>query len=175
MRALEIGPGKRRILPGCITTDCTARDGVDVLSNWGHVPLPFKDGEFDLVYACHVLEHVPWWKTQTALKDVLRILKPGGCFEVHVPDFNYIIQCYFHGACGDDWRKFNPDNDPMVWVNGRIFTHGPNDDNIHRACFDKTSLRQHLTQAGFINIGHDNKPRTNNHGRINLPAIAYKP
>lgn len=46
--------------------DCT----VD-LSN-----IPFPDATFDCVYACHVLEHVP--DDRTALREVLRVLKPGG-------------------------------------------------------------------------------------------------
>lgn len=38
--------------------------------------LPFKDGEFDLVYAFGVLHHTP--DTEKAIAEIFRVLKPGG-------------------------------------------------------------------------------------------------
>ena len=49
-------------------------------------PLPFEDNTFDLVYASHVLEHIPWYKVEEVVKEWVRILKPGGVLEVWVPD-----------------------------------------------------------------------------------------
>lgn len=45
--------------------------------------LPFKDGEFDFVYASHVLEHIK--DDFKAISEVRRILKPGGIAILPVP------------------------------------------------------------------------------------------
>jgi len=37
--------------------------------------LPFKDKEFDLVYACQVLEHLPWKESKKALLELKRVSK----------------------------------------------------------------------------------------------------
>lgn len=39
-----------------------------------------------LLYASHVLEHIPWYKTEEVLREWVRVLKPGGVLEVWVPD-----------------------------------------------------------------------------------------
>lgn len=44
---------------------------------------PFEDGEFDIIYCSHVLEHVP--HDRVAMKELLRILRPGGVALIMVP------------------------------------------------------------------------------------------
>ncbi|PIN94835.1 hypothetical protein COU61_00235 [Candidatus Pacearchaeota archaeon CG10_big_fil_rev_8_21_14_0_10_35_13] len=47
---------------------------------------PFKDEEFDYVYCSHILEHVKdLFKT---LREIERIIKPGGKFHIRVPHFS---------------------------------------------------------------------------------------
>jgi predicted SAM-dependent methyltransferase len=45
--------------------------------------LPFDDGSYDLVFASHVLEHIQ--DDMQALKEIRRILRPGGCAVLPVP------------------------------------------------------------------------------------------
>jgi SAM-dependent methyltransferase len=45
--------------------------------------MPFADGEFDLVFATHVLEHA--YEPRRALAEVTRVLKPGGRLWVQLP------------------------------------------------------------------------------------------
>ena len=47
--------------------------------------LPFKDGEFDFLYASHVLEHFA--KPIDVLREWLRVVKVGGYVYFAVPDF----------------------------------------------------------------------------------------
>ena len=48
----------------------------------------------DLIYMCHILEHVPRKKLSVVLKEMYRILKPNGKLRLSVPDFDYIISIY---------------------------------------------------------------------------------
>jgi ubiquinone/menaquinone biosynthesis C-methylase UbiE len=50
--------------------------GVDALQHDLNTPLPFEDGTFDVVHSNQVIEHVT--QTDLFLKEVRRILKPGG-------------------------------------------------------------------------------------------------
>lgn len=45
--------------------------------------LPFADGEFDRIVAAEVLEHIP--DDQTAIAELVRVLRPGGTLAVTVP------------------------------------------------------------------------------------------
>ncbi len=83
-RYLEIGSGNNR-LPGFETLDIFGGRYVDYVYNAAR-PLPFRDNTFDLIYASHVLEHIPWYMTEQVLREWFRILKPTGQLEVWVPD-----------------------------------------------------------------------------------------
>jgi SAM-dependent methyltransferase len=45
--------------------------------------LPFKDASYDFIFASHVLEHVP--DDKKAIREIRRILKPGGLAILPVP------------------------------------------------------------------------------------------
>jgi predicted SAM-dependent methyltransferase len=83
MNRLEIGPGtangKSVIWADADTVD-TAAAGATCNSRWGQEPFPFADSTYGLVFASHVLEHVPWYRTDAAIAEVHRVLKVGGEF-----------------------------------------------------------------------------------------------
>ena len=47
------------------------------------VALPFADGSFDCALMGDVIEHLPWEVAVDALRDVRRVLRPGGVLLVH--------------------------------------------------------------------------------------------
>lgn len=59
------------------------RNGVDILAG-----LPFGDGEFDGAILCDVIEHLP--DHARVLRELARVLKPGGCAVVLTPNTNRI-------------------------------------------------------------------------------------
>jgi SAM-dependent methyltransferase len=174
MKILEIGPGsvsgKSKIFEQADTVDGYVGEPT-FRARWGLDPLPIPDNTYDLVFASHVLEHIPWYRTQFALSEARRILKPGGELEIYVPDFEWIVQNYLDKTCGDAWRVFNPNDDFMTWVNGRIFTYGedatelkseirPIPQTHHKAVFDIQHLKNCLVKADFNGV----KPISRRHG-----------
>jgi SAM-dependent methyltransferase len=80
---LNIGCGKRPIrAEGWVNLDSVAGDGVDVVADLNG-PLPFPDDTFDVIYASHVLEHLP--NVLGTMEELWRITKPGGVLQAHVP------------------------------------------------------------------------------------------
>ena len=185
MNRLEIGPGtangKSVIWADADTAD-TAAAGATCNSRWGQEPFPFADSTYGLVFASHVLEHVPWYRTDAAIAEVHRVLKVGGEFEVYVPDFKYIVDCYTQKKCGDRWRVFNPDNDWMTWVNGRLFTYGedavelerPIVQTQHKACFDADYLHAKLSSIFSKVTMVSNRRNGLKHSVPEVGAIAVK-
>jgi SAM-dependent methyltransferase len=126
-------------------------DDTKHVAEWGTDPLPMEDNRYNFILAAHVLEHVPWFKAEYALKEALRVLKPGGSIEIWVPNFQYLVERYQRKECGDKWRKHNLDDHPMTWLNGRLFTYGPAP-NWHLAAYDFDYLNYRLFQAGFARV-----------------------
>jgi SAM-dependent methyltransferase len=57
--------------------------GIDARSTDLNQPLGFADGEFDVVVACEVLEHLPYW--DISVREMARVLRPGGLFLGTIP------------------------------------------------------------------------------------------
>jgi SAM-dependent methyltransferase len=54
------------------------------------VGLPYADGTFDIVVASHVLEHID--KPETGIRELHRVLKPGGMIVVGVPIYDPVLR-----------------------------------------------------------------------------------
>jgi len=52
--------------------------------------LPFKDNYFDTVVTWEVIEHVPKGKELKMLREIRRVLKPGGTFYLSTPHKSFI-------------------------------------------------------------------------------------
>jgi SAM-dependent methyltransferase len=185
-RMLEIGPGPKRI-SGFETLNIVYGGNVDYIWD-ASKKLPFDNETFDLIYASHILEHVPWYQTDVALAEWVRILKRGGHLEVWVPDGLKICKALVDFELNDEnyidkdgWYHFNEEKSPYKWASGRIYTYGdgtgnPNDPNWHRALFTPRYLKQVLENAGlhYIRRMNGNEVRGHDHGWINLGMTGTK-
>ncbi|WP_283134077.1 class I SAM-dependent methyltransferase [Rhizohabitans arisaemae] len=71
--------------------------------------MPFEDGGFDCVIAAEVLEHIP--DDMAAMREIVRVLKPGGHVAVTVPSFLPERVCWalseaYHTAPGGHIRIY---------------------------------------------------------------------
>jgi predicted SAM-dependent methyltransferase len=58
--------------------------------------LPFRDASYGFCYSSHVLEHMPRSQAPIFLKEMYRILRPGGVVRIVVPDLEGIVRRYLH-------------------------------------------------------------------------------
>ncbi len=181
-RYLEIGPGNERI-PEFETLNIIGGPNVDYVLDAAK-PLPFKGNTFNVIYASHVLEHIPWYETEEVLEHWVRILKSGGHLEVWVPDGLKICKFLIEfekdstKTVPDDWSVLNPRKDPFIWVNGRLM-YGARSDypSVHRAIFTPRYLKELFERTGLINVREMDRSeiRGEDHGWINLGVKGTKP
>lgn len=83
-KVLNIGCGKCVYkAPNVVNVDIEPFDGINLVHDLSKPPLPFADNSFELVIANHCIEHIPNWFE--CLKDLARILAPGGMLEIWIP------------------------------------------------------------------------------------------
>ena len=83
MAKLNLGSG-RDTKEDWINLDSARLPGVDIVHNIEKLPLPFRNEELDEILCQDILEHIEYIPT---LKDLHRILKPGGKLTIRVPHF----------------------------------------------------------------------------------------
>lgn len=54
----------------------------------------FSNDSVDLLYACHVVEHIPRSRLTGVLKEWRRVLKVGGILRISIPDFDKLLKVY---------------------------------------------------------------------------------
>lgn len=84
-KKLNLGAGESK-KEGYVNLDWNPLAEPDVAHDLNVIPYPFPDNSFDLVEASHVLEHLD--KPFAIMKELHRILKPGGRLEIKVPHFS---------------------------------------------------------------------------------------
>lgn len=85
MKKLNLGCGID-YKEGYVNVDFHSHINIDVQHNLNVTPYPFKDGEFDYILASHILEHLD--KPFEVMKELHRIVRPGGKIHIKVPHFS---------------------------------------------------------------------------------------
>ncbi len=179
-RKLEIGTSGRRIA-GFESLSIAGGPHIDYVWD-ASGRLPFAEGTFEIVYASHVLEHIPWYQTEQVLREWIRILKSGGTLEIHVPDYLKLAKAFIDAEEGrndftqiDAWCKFNDEKDPCKWASGRFLAYGDGagaicHPNWHRAMFTPRYLRKLFDEVGLVDLEKldSSEMRSENHGWVNL-------
>jgi SAM-dependent methyltransferase len=141
-KVLNMGCGSSTYKAKNVTNlDYLAGKNIDVVWDLNKTPMPFKDGEFDLVIANMVLEHLEnWWG---CFIDMARVVKPGGTIEVWLPgdgtssqlgyrDHVSTINSFSFGGIGGGMR-----NNANIWET---------EDRKHIGEVSKLELTRYLTR-----------------------------
>ena len=105
MRRMNWGCGP--VAPyGWINSDIEAAPGVQIVADIAN-GLPLPDDDLDYIVSIHVLPEIPYRGLDPALKELRRVLKPGGVLRLSLPDMDKAIDAYRSGdidyfLIGDD-------------------------------------------------------------------------
>lgn len=113
--------------------------GVDTVANITDLPLP--DCSCDEVYASHVLEHIGYQnELEKALREVYRVLTPGGHFGISVPDLRVLSDLFLSPTLSLAQRFHVM----------RIMFGGQKDEwDFHKVGLDQEILTHYLFRSGF--------------------------
>ena len=100
----------------------------------------FADGTADLIYMCHVLEHMRAPDVEAVLGEMKRILKAGGVLRLSVPDFDRLLAVY--KAAGED----------LSAIHTQLMGGQDSPYNVHYCTFNHGSLSRLLHKVGFTDV-----------------------
>jgi predicted SAM-dependent methyltransferase len=107
--------------------------------------LPIADGRFDYAVANHSLQMIAWPDLPAVIGELARVLKPGGCLRVLVPDLVAAVHAYERG----DAAHFLVPDALETSIDGKLCTYltwaGTN-----RQVFTARWLVELLERHGFI-------------------------
>lgn len=100
----------------------------------------FADETADLVYMCHVLEHIRAAQVEAVVREMRRVLKVGGILRLSVPDFDRLIEVY--KAAGED----------LTAIHTQLMGGQDSEYNVHYCAFNHGSLSELLRKVGFTAV-----------------------
>jgi predicted SAM-dependent methyltransferase len=149
---LGCGPDRR---PGWVNADLglTGDPHLDVTRRF-----PFADETFALVFSEHLLEHLTEAEAARCLREVFRVLRPGGLLRLSTPDLSYFVAMY--QAPPEQslaHRKLNAEVSPWKYPVGAVSTPAQMLNDAlrlweHRHLWDEADLRVVLAGSGFVDI-----------------------
>jgi predicted SAM-dependent methyltransferase len=142
-RRLNIGCGRIK-KPGYLNVDIDVSVSPDVVFSLSE-PLPFGSDVFDQIEAYHVVEHIYPWTARDTLKDLWRILRPGGKLAIECPNIEF--------ACASLTRSsdYGWDSQMGMWA----IYGDPNAKNplqMHHWGYTPLTLSNILQNVGFVGI-----------------------
>jgi predicted SAM-dependent methyltransferase len=135
---LHLGCGRRR-LEGYTNIDILPTVEPDIVGDITRLT-EFEENSAGVIYASHVLEHIPRPFILDTLREWRRVLKPGGTLRVSVPDFMALAELYLYDGISM-WRVVGP-------LVGRQDYPA----NTHYMIYDYEYLAWTLGEAGFYDI-----------------------
>lgn len=138
--------------PGWINIDNNSDNNITKLDlNWDlRKPLPFKDNSVDFVFNEHFFEHLTTDEAQITIKDLMRVLKPGGIMRIAMPDLEMVVSTYLDTPLNKDSviKKYGLGfiKTRAEWMNMSFRWWG------HMWLYDWEELKRRLEEAGYKNV-----------------------
>lgn len=156
---LHLGCGSK-IVQGFVNIDIRQDIGVDIVDDISKLT-KIPDNYADLIYACHVLEHISRHENINTLKRWYSVLKFGGKLRLAVPDFEKIVKIYNSGIS-------------LKQLIGSLYGGQNYPNNCHYYCWDFSTLKEDLLFVGFKEIDRY-EWRSTEHCHVDDYSQAYYP
>lgn len=132
--------------PGWINSDIHPWPGVDVVADI-RAGLPFADDSLDAIVSIHVLPELAYPELDPALRELARILKPGGVLRLSLPSLDRAIAAYL----AKDVDYFLIGDDVIQDLAGKMIVQltwfG-----VSRSLFTPSFIRELLLRNGFRSV-----------------------
>jgi SAM-dependent methyltransferase len=145
VRRLHWGCGKRAA-PGWINSDLRERPGVDMACDILE-GLPLEDQSIEYCVSMHTLPEIHYRDQVRAIKELRRVLKPGGVLRLGLPDLDKAIDAYRHGA----EAYFHAPDDNVKSIGGKLIAQIVWRGSI-RTPFTSDFAEELLLRAGFREV-----------------------
>ncbi len=114
--------------------------------------IPVGDGAVDVLYSSHMLEHLDRRDAENFLREVFRVLRPGGIFRVVVPDIRIHVERYKESGDADAFIESTllcvPRPRSVAQRLQRMLVGARN----HQWMYDGRSLSRLLLKIGFVEV-----------------------
>jgi predicted SAM-dependent methyltransferase len=157
---LDIGCGPN-MSKEFVNLDYLWMPGIDICWDLTKDKLPFEDNCFKGVFSEHCFEHIPFEDFQKNMKEIYRVMKPGGTFRLSMPDGEIYMDLYNRRKNGENIRLPYESEEyisPMHRINGIFRKYG------HQFIYDFTTVEIILKDIGFKTITKE----TFNHGKDHM-------
>lgn len=142
-KRLHIGCGNI-YLDGWENLDIFSSSKADIYSSALVIPRPRET--YDLIYACHILEHFNRHLIMTVLNHWKDLLKPGGVLRLAVPDFDAVYEYY------NDYDPLGSDAQALKDLMGLLYGGQKYNLDEHKCIFNIELLTEYLEKVGFKEI-----------------------
>lgn len=121
----------------------------------------FKDDFADLIYASHILEHLPMNKLESVLLEWRRVLKKGGVLRIGVPNFDTILNIYkdSQNSIGHIWQSL---------MGGQDYP-----ENFHYSIFNKNYMVELFNKVGFVQVKEWDPNKVENHNFSDWTSVKF--
>lgn len=160
MIKLNLGCGTKKI-HGYTNIDARCDVFPDVTCELSALNTLYCKNSVDVIYACHVLEHIQRKEVKHTIERWVDILKPGGELRISVPNFEAVVDYY--GLT----KNINP-------LQTLLYGGHKYPQDYHYVMFDFNSLEQLLLDCGLMNIEKYDW-RLTDHSHIDDYSQAYLP
>ena len=108
------------------------------------------DASVDVVWACHVIEHLEWYQLPETFHNIMRVLKADGAAIIRVPDIGSVAHLINNGLLTP---VYTAENGYEVCVIDMIYGHRglqvDTQGQIHKTGFTEKSMGEILNKLGI--------------------------
>ena len=172
-KKLNVGCGGMR-LEGYVNADLFKGAAVDEVFDMDQIP--YLDGTIEAIHSSHSLEHVPFVRAEGAIREWVRVLRPGGALTLLMPDFERCCQAYI-----DAPLEAPTFMQCRAWFKATIYgiqqsqAGEPDDAQFHRCGFSKEEIKIVLERNGFKVLSVENYKDRPEYGTPSMEIHAIKP